>query len=33
MKENLHAIGATIVEIDGGFQTVDPAGNVVLLKF
>ncbi|MGE6515067.1 VOC family protein [Lysinibacillus sphaericus] len=33
MKENLHAMGATIVDIEGGFQTEDPAGNVVLLKF
>ena len=33
MKANLRAIGAPVVEVDGGFQTEDPAGNVVLLKF
>ena len=33
MKENLRAIGAPVTNIDGGFQTEDPAGNVVLLKF
>ncbi|KOS71593.1 glyoxalase [Lysinibacillus contaminans] len=33
MKENLRAIGAPVIEFDGGFQTEDPAGNVVLLKF
>ena len=33
MKENLRAIGAPVIEFDGGFQTEDPAGNTVLLKF
>lgn len=33
IKENLRAIGAPIVEFDGGFQTEDPAGNIILLKF
>ncbi|WP_375199763.1 VOC family protein [Bacillus sp. RS11] len=33
IKENLRAIGAPVTNIDGGFQTEDPAGNVVLLKF
>lgn len=33
MKENLRSIGAPVTEIDGGFQTEDPSGIVVLLKF
>ena len=33
MKDNLRGIGAPVTEIGGGFQTEDPAGNVVLLKF
>lgn len=33
MKANLRAIGASVVEFEGGFQTEDPAGNTVLLKF
>lgn len=33
MKANLHAMGAPVIDIDGGFQTEDPAGNTVLLKF
>jgi len=33
MKANLRTIGARVIDIDGGFQTEDPAGNVVLLKF
>ena len=33
MKENLQVIGAPVINFDGGFQTEDPAGNVVLLKF
>jgi len=33
MKDNLRGIGAPVTEIVGGFQTEDPAGNVVLLKF
>ncbi|MGE7692172.1 VOC family protein [Lysinibacillus sp. NPDC097214] len=33
MKENLRAIGAPVTDIDGGFQTADPSGIVVLLKF
>lgn len=33
MKANLRAMGAPVIDIDGGFQTEDPAGNVVLLKF
>ncbi|MGG2105060.1 VOC family protein [Lysinibacillus pakistanensis] len=33
MKENLRAIGAPVTDIAGGFQTEDPAGNKILLKF
>ena len=33
MKENLQAIGAPVIDFDGGFQTEDPAGNTILLKF
>lgn len=33
MKENLRAIGASVTDIAGGFQTEDPAGNKILLKF
>ncbi|WP_036119037.1 VOC family protein [Lysinibacillus sphaericus] len=33
MKGNLRVMGAPVIEITGGFQTEDPAGNVVLLKF
>ncbi|MGG2072336.1 VOC family protein [Lysinibacillus irui] len=33
MKANLRAMGAPVIDIDGGFQTEDPSGNVVLLKF
>lgn len=33
MKEKLRAIGAPVVEFEGGFQTEDPGGNTVLLKF
>ncbi len=33
MKANLRAMGAPVIDIDGGFQTEDPAGNTVLLKF
>jgi len=33
MKENLRAIGAPVTDIAGGFQTEDPAGNQILLKF
>ncbi|MFF2177871.1 VOC family protein [Lysinibacillus sp. NPDC058147] len=33
MKENLRAIGAPVTDIDGGFQTEDPSGITVLLKF
>lgn len=33
MKEQLRALGAPIVEIEGGFQTEDPAGIIVQLKF
>lgn len=33
MKENLRSIGAPVIDIDGGFQTEDPSGIVVLLKF
>jgi len=33
MKENLRVMGSPVTEIDGGFQTEDPAGNIVLLKF
>ncbi|MFJ7738577.1 VOC family protein [Lysinibacillus sp. NPDC097287] len=33
MKENLRAISAPVVEIESGFQTEDPAGNIVLLKY
>lgn len=33
MKENLLAIGAPVNDIDGGFQTEDPSGIVVLMKF
>lgn len=33
LKENLHQLGAPVHTIDGGFQTEDPAGNVILLKF
>jgi len=32
MKANLRAMGAPVIDMDGGFQTEDPAGNVVLLK-
>jgi len=32
MKANLRAMGAPVIDIAGGFQTEDPAGNVVLLK-
>ena len=33
MKENLRAIDAPVTDIAGGFQTEDPAGNKILLKF
>jgi catechol 2,3-dioxygenase len=33
LKANLRQIGATVTDINGGFQTEDPAGNVILLKF
>lgn len=33
MKANLRVIGAPVIEFAGGFQTEDPAGNTVLLKF
>ena len=33
MKANLRTIGASVVEFEDGFQTEDPAGNTVLLKF
>ena len=33
MKEQLRAIGAPVVEFEGGFQTEDPAGNIILLKY
>lgn len=33
LKTNLRAIGAPIVEFEGGFQTEDPSGNVILLKY
>ena len=33
LKENLRQLGAPVHTIDGGFQTEDPAGNVILLKF
>ncbi|QGG53116.1 VOC family protein [Lysinibacillus pakistanensis] len=33
MKENLRAIGAPVTDIAEGFQTEDPAGNKILLKF
>ncbi|MEK5331280.1 VOC family protein [Lysinibacillus sp. FSL W8-0992] len=33
IKANLRQIGASVIDINGGFQTVDPAGNAILLKF
>lgn len=33
MKKNLRAIGAPVADINGGFQTEDPAGNTILMKF
>lgn len=33
IKANLRKIGASVIDINGGFQTVDPAGNAILLKF
>jgi len=33
IKENLRQLGAPVLTIDDGFQTEDPAGNVILLKF
>lgn len=33
MKKNLRAIGAPVTDINGGFQTEDPAGNTILMKF
>jgi len=33
LKENLRQLGAPVLTIDDGFQTEDPAGNVILLKF
>ncbi|MFJ7668134.1 VOC family protein [Lysinibacillus sp. NPDC097195] len=33
LKANLRQLGAPIINMDGGFQTEDPAGNVILLKF
>lgn len=33
LKENLRSIGAPVLEFEDGFQTEDPAGNTVLLKF
>lgn len=33
LKASLQAIGAPIVDIEDGFQTIDPSGNVILLKY
>ncbi len=33
IKANLRQIGASVTDMNGGFQTVDPAGNVILLQF
>lgn len=33
LKANLLSINAPVVEFDGGFQTEDPSGNVILLKY
>lgn len=33
LKENLRQLGAPVLTIDDGFQTEDPAGNVILLKY
>lgn len=33
LKANLRQLGAPVTDIEGGFQTEDPAGNVILLKF
>ncbi|GLC89914.1 VOC family protein [Lysinibacillus piscis] len=33
IQSNLQALGAPVIKIEGGFQTEDPSGNVVLLKF
>ena len=33
LKTSLQAIGAPVLEMEGGFQTIDPSGNVILLKY
>jgi len=33
LKENLRALNAPVVELENGFQTEDPSGNTILLKF